>query len=149
MCISFQPFSRGNVFRGILSTELDRIQFWALPDIYLGKIENHSLLYKLFNELDIPSEPESSPLPATPWMCIIALDLRPHGHESIQPIKAQHQPGHLPSTDTQWWLFMPVIQNQDLALVLINGILNKPYTKPNKSILKGYLTHPWLMTTIK
>lgn len=66
MCISFQPFSRGNVFGGILSTELDRIQFWALPDIYLGKIENHSLLYKLFNELDIPSQPERSLLPAAP-----------------------------------------------------------------------------------
>lgn len=148
MCISFQPFSRGNMFGGILSTELDRIQFWALPGIYLGKIENHSLLYKLFNELDIPSQPERSPLPAAPWMCIIALYQRPHGYESIQPIKAQHQPGHLPSTDTQWWLFMPVIQNQDLALVLINVILNKPH-KPSKSILKGDLTHPWLMTTIK
>ena len=56
MCIHFQPFSRGNMFGGILSAKLDLIQFWALPDIYLGKIENNSVLYKLFSELSIPSQ---------------------------------------------------------------------------------------------
>lgn len=44
MCIHFQPFSRENVFGGILSAELDLIQFWALPGMYLEKIENNSML---------------------------------------------------------------------------------------------------------
>lgn len=56
MCIHFQSFSRGNVFGGILSAELDLIQFWALPGSYLGKIENNSVLCKLFNKLNIPSQ---------------------------------------------------------------------------------------------
>lgn len=71
MCIYFQPFSRGNVFGGTLSAELDiiqldYIQFWALPDIYLRKIENDSVLYKLFNELDIPLQLGRLPLPTVP-----------------------------------------------------------------------------------
>ena len=44
------------MFGGILSAKLDLIQFWALPDIYLGKTENNSVLYKLFSELNIPSQ---------------------------------------------------------------------------------------------
>ena len=59
MCVYFQPFSGGNVFGGIVSAEVDRIQFWVLPDIYLGKIENDSVLYKLFNELNTPSQPQT------------------------------------------------------------------------------------------
>lgn len=63
MHIYFQPFSRGNVLGGILSADLDIIQFWALPVMYLGKIENNSVLYKLFNVLDIPLQPERLPRP--------------------------------------------------------------------------------------